>query len=404
MRALIALVLLGGCHCRSSDEAGSTIAVLPASTVSDGVELPKLPQSPDGIEELKQLDQSIEIHRGKFRDTPFLLSNVRERATVYGHVEDYLDALAITKAWIETTPNDEAAWSGRIGALLAVHRFAEARALFPHIEASSREGLQASVDEATGKLDEARAYKEKLLKIWPTPTNAGQLAASLALVGRYDEALAMMKQAESLVRDNPPTLFAWLLFQWGRIYELKGELAAARKFYVASRARLVTLEATVHLIQTMQQTGDPAGALALARAEATVNPHPELLALAGRIDEARAGWERYLAVLPEAFSDHAARFFLAAGNDPARALTLARANLANRATPEAYALVVEAALAAGKPADACTAADPIATNPATTRPNRFLVWKAYSACGRKADADRLGGELGISGSAAPRQP
>jgi hypothetical protein len=112
--------------------------------------------------------------------------------------------------------------------------------------------------------------------------------------------------------------------------------------------------------------------------------------------DARAGWERYLAAYPAAFGDHAARFYLGVGGDPARALALAEANLANRDTAEAAALVVDAALAAGDAARACeVAAHLIARGPARRR-ERFSAWKAFATCGRTADADRLARELGIA--------
>ena len=99
-----------------------------------------------------------------------------------------------------------------------------------------------------------------------------------------------------------------------------------------------------------------------------------------------------MTALPEAFADHAARFYLAAGADPARALELARANLANRTTAEARALVVEAALAANQPATACEVAAALASG---TRAQQFLAWRAFGACGRAAEAAALARRLGI---------
>ncbi len=69
----------------------------------------------------------------------------------------------------------------------------------------------------------------------------------------------------------------------------------------------------------------------------------------GQEKEARA-WQqqaqhRYDELLEKhanAFADHAAEFFLAAGRDPARALHWARFNLAVRHTPRAQALLVQA--------------------------------------------------------------
>ena len=60
---------------------------------------------------------------------------------------------------------------------------------------------------------------------------------------------------------------------------------------------------------------------------------------------------------PEAFADHAAEFWLAAGGDPEKALSLAQRNLEVRRTPRAYELVLQAALAAEETAVACDAAE-----------------------------------------------
>jgi tetratricopeptide (TPR) repeat protein len=234
---------------------------------------------------------------------------------------------------------------------------------------------------------------------------------ALAQAGRADEAIALIPKGAAAVRDNPTQLIAWLLFQWGRCYELKGELATARDFFAAAHERLPGyMEATTHLAQTMIATGDRAGAArlvdeALGGTTATSSDggapashrHPELLALAAELghpelaEEARTEWERYVAALPLAFSDHAARFYLK--RDPARALELARVNHANRDTPEARALVVEAALAAGDTKAACAVVEPLIK--AGTHAQRFLAWQALSRCGRAADAERLGRDLGI---------
>jgi hypothetical protein len=59
---------------------------------------------------------------------------------------------------------------------------------------------------------------------------------------------------------------------------------------------------------------------------------------------------------PEAFADHAARFWLGAGGDRAKALDLARKNAALRRTEAALDLLLSAALAAGSEESACEAA------------------------------------------------
>src|SRR6185503_3436625 len=106
-------------------------------------------------------------------------------------------------------------------------------------------------------------YREQMARDYPSPTTLTQWSASLATAGRYDEALAVMRRVPALMHDNPPQLLAWILFQWGRIYELRAEPVAARAFYEAARARLPTIEVTVHLAQAIAATrGDPSALVA----------------------------------------------------------------------------------------------------------------------------------------------
>lgn len=411
----IVLALLVGCH-RGHDDAGAT-KVSPASAVSDAAPaapsiLPKLPRSPDGELELRELDKTIAFYRDHPPMVGQLVATIRERITIFGRVEDYLEVLAITDAWTKRTPDDPAAWQARIDALAAVHRFADARALVDHLAPDARAAALALLAEATGDTAAGLAQRGALAQAWPTVDHVAAYGAALAAAGRTDDALAEMKRAATLVHDNAPTLFSWYLFQYGRVYELADQPAAARTFYVASRERLDTLEAAVHLAQTTLATGDPTAAGTIAREALTTvagpRPYPDLLALAGRTDDARAGWERYVAALPEAFADHAARFYLTTTPptpaDRARALALARANLANRDTADARALVVEAALAATPTPDtalACTTATPLAA-PTARRAHRFLAWKAFSSCADRAgEAARVAASLGIAAPAAP---
>ena len=391
--------------------------------------VPKLPRSESGDDELRIIDRQIEIHRVKPDDIAQVIDLYLTRAGIRGDLEDYQAALALTATWLERSPDDLDAMKARVRALSRVHRFADARAELalikqrPKINAGEWQPLEATIDEATGKLALSLPEREQMAKMWPSPTNLTQLAGALGLECKYDEALAVMPKAAAAVRDNSPVMLTWLLFQWGRLYEQKGEMAAARELYAAARDRMPgSLEAIVHLAQTMIATGDSAAAKPIVQAALAADRHPELVALAANLDqtalplgsadgraqvpaigpehkaaliaEARAGWERYLAALPEAFSDHAARFYLGVGGDPARALVLAQANLANRDTVEARELVVDAALAAGAAAQACAVVEPL-RDPALPHAARFKAWQALSRCGRTADAERLAGDLGI---------
>jgi len=378
LRLAILAILLGGCRNDRDHDAGAVPVTQPASAVSAGEPLPKLPQSADGAEELRGLDTRIDRVRDKPAELATLIALLRERAAYSGRLEDFVDALALSKSLVEQSPADPAAWRQRFDALLAVHEFAAAREVLPHTPAKDHPELAAALAEATGDLLTALAFRKRRATEWPRLENIARHGATLAAAGKLDEALAEMRRAAAAVRDNPPQLFAWFLFQYGRVLELRGDFSSARRFYEASRARMETLEATSHLVEILRSTGDRAGADAIAK----TSTHPELT----------GDWDSYVTALPKAFSDHAARFYLAAG-DGARALALAQADRANRDTHVSRALVVEAALAAKDPKLACEVAPALAADP--QRDGRFLAWRAFSTCGRTADAATLAAELGI---------
>lgn len=355
--------------------------------------VPALPPSPNPAEAMRTLDARIAAHVAEPDQEIELLL---QRAALHGRLEDYTEALARSQAWTEAEPTSPAAWAQRGSALARVHRFAAARAAVARCRSLARdpaiwEGLAATIAEATGDLASSGTYREHQATAYPNATTLALWAGHLAIAGRIPEALAVMPRAAAAIRDNPASLLNWILFQWGRIYELAGEPAKARSFYAAAHARLPTLETTAHLAQTMLATGgDPNALVASALGS---DPSPELYALAGEPEEARREWERYLAAFPEAFADHAARFYLDSttrgGANPQRALVLAKLDFANRPTLESRALVVEASLAAKAPA--CELVEPLVHS--QLRPQLFIAWRALAACGR--DASALAKQLGI---------
>jgi tetratricopeptide (TPR) repeat protein len=389
MRVAIVAALLITASCRGDRNDHRQ----PAHTTAQAVVVPALPRSPDGIAELHALDQRIAIHKANAHDE---LAYLGQRASARGRLEDYQAMLAISADWIATSPNDSDAWLARAHALAMVHEFAEATAALAHATGEGVDDEAIAIDEATGRRDRALAARAGLAKIRPNDVTLTQYLASLALAGKFAEARALIPKAAALVRDNPPELFAWLYFQWGRVYEQQGDLATARAFYEASHARMPSIETTAHLIAAQLATGQADAAKRLVADTLKTDPHPSIVELAvgvglARVADAKTAWDRDVTALPNAFADHAARFYLKV--DPKRALELARINLGNRDTPEARALVVEAALAAGDPASACAVVDPLLAAP--QRGDRFTAWRALSQCGRGSDAERLAKDLGI---------
>jgi hypothetical protein len=182
--------------------------------------------------------------------------------------------------------------------------------------------------------------------------------------GRPADGAPLMQRAWDALRGPTPFAAAGFLFQWGRIYEEAGETGVARDRYeLAWRAVPRHHEAATHYAGTLALTGDRDTAIEVLEGELATQatPHPEteaaLAQLLAQRDparahalavSARAGWERYIAALPEAFADHAARFYLAPGEmrDPARALVLARLSYAQRPNAQAEALLEQAERAA----------------------------------------------------------
>jgi hypothetical protein len=401
LRLLVAAMLLAACRGGKAPSAHKDAGRDgPASVVSV---IPKLPISRDGARALTELDNELEAMRDvPMRLVPLLLA----RAQIRGDLRDYQDALDVTAALVRMQATEADAWKLRVQALLAVHDFAAAKLALAtlaslHIDPSFLVDYQTTLAEASGDADTALALREKQASAAPNPSTLTAYAVTLAQAGKTDEAKALIPKAAAAVRDNPAQLLAWLLFQWGRVHELAGELAVARDFFAAAHARLPGyVDATAHLAQTQIATGDRAAATQVVDEALKAQRHPELLALAAELGhpelaaEAKAAWEAYVAALPLAFSDHAARFYLGVGHDPARALALAKVNQANRDTREARALVIEAALAGNDTRAACAVVDPLVSG--GTRAERFMAWQALSRCGRTQDADQLATALGIA--------
>jgi tetratricopeptide (TPR) repeat protein len=359
---------------------------------------------------LRELDERVAL-AARDTTTAGLAARIAlalERAAVTGDLDDLQLALTLSDRQLAELPDQTETWLVRAQALGRVHRFAEAKAALAKVRAreanlgDSLDPMIATLAEATGDLATARPIREQQARDWPRAENLVMLAGDQALAGDLDGALATMTRAHQALKFSTAIPLAWMLFQWGRLHEQRGESAAARAFYQEALARLPGyLEPRAHLAQLLIAAGDRDAAAALL--DPAHDRHPELLGLAAtlaatadrpaRLATAKAAWERYLAALPEAFADHGARFYLGVGADPVRALALARLNLANRDTHEARALLVEAALAAGDKPAACDAAGPLVAAPAL-RAYRFLAWRALTACGRP-EAAALGRELGI---------
>jgi hypothetical protein len=229
----------------------------------------------------------------------------------------------------------------------------------------------------------------------PNLPNLARLGSVLADRGATAEAEVAFASAQAHFRDVNPLPLAWMYLQAGMMWQRQGSLSRARSLFEEAHRRLPDYAAaTSHLAATLAATGEPARARELLCALAEQADDPEyaaqcagLLDDAGRADDAAplraraaARYDQLIARHPEAFAEGAARFWLTVGGSPKRALALAEKNVAVRPIADAYALVIEAALAANATARACQAAQAAERLGATTARLTLLAGRARAAC------------------------
>lgn len=239
-----------------------------------------------------------------------------------------------------------------------VHRFEEAREHLARAEAMGAppeavERQLLTIDQACGvELDRVLDARQHIALTSGRLEDLVPLAAVLTDLERFTEADAIYRQAFSTYDGVSPFPLAWACFQLGMLWgELvpEADLGAAARWYRRAIAYLPGyVKARVHLAEiygSQCQIEDAEALLMQARS----SNDPELqwrlsdaLIAQGRFEEAeiqleaaRFGFENFLNRHLLAFADHAAEFYVGSGNDPERALELARINVANRQTRRA---------------------------------------------------------------------
>jgi tetratricopeptide (TPR) repeat protein len=377
------------------------------------VEVPLEPRTTDGTIAAQNLDAQIDGFvtaaeaQGAERLALAVAPLYAARAQFLGRVDDLVLSLAATERVLAAAPEDPEALLAHAGALAGLHRFGEATAVLTRAErvgadATALLAQRAAISEATGRDEAALALRRELVTRSPTLSSLGGLAALEHRLGHTGDAAGHFAAARAAFADVSPFPLAWLDFQEAQAHERSGDGDAARALYARALRRLPGYAAAAsHLAALLAQSGEPERALALLEAlppgatdPELVGQRAELCAKLGRGDEARAlitsasrRYDALLAQAPAAFADHAARFWLGPGGDPRRAASLARQNLAVRTTDDAFALAIDASLAAGEPRPACALADrALAARPAASKALLAPIYRAYVACGRAAAA------------------
>jgi tetratricopeptide (TPR) repeat protein len=329
-----------------------------------------------------------------------LVTLLQARASTYGRVEDLERAEDLGEQAVIRAPRSPEAWLARAASRSAVHRFREAsadldRAQSLRAEPDAIAAQRASIALATGQVATALTVERVRAERVPGMATLSALGVGLAESGDGPGASRAFTRALASYRDTSPFPVAFVEFQQGLLDERAGDLASAANHYRSVIERLPGhAQAAVHLAGIEIALGRLEAADAALRTLMSEASDPEIpatrsmlarrrgdLAMAAREESAaRSRYHELLQRHPDAFADHAARFFL--DREPAEALRWAVHNLGVRQTSDAYDLALSAALRAGDARARCDIArraGPVAGG--STRLG-ILVSDALAVCGR----------------------
>ena len=299
-------------------------------------------------------------------DTPAeaasLIDLLMLRGLILGRISDYERAAQLADRLVDVAVDDAAAYVTRGRTRAVFHRFAEALDDFDHAERLSPDDDAAKQERAT-VLQALGRYDEALSTYENAPGRAGRFQNAAALTGFWAEqgetvsAERLYLQSLGNYRGISPLPLALLDFQLGVMWMRKERLDQARSYFEAAIRRVPAYTAAQgHLGEVEAALGEPEAAIARLNPLAISSDDPDYAAQLARIlgemgrNEESLTWrrraaDRYDALVtahPAAFADHAAEFWLGAGDDPQEALRLAELNLQIRKTPRANELVAQA--------------------------------------------------------------
>ena len=212
---------------------------------------------------------------------------------------------------------------------------------------------RAAIFQAVGRYDEAFTVFRNAVDRRADFASLAALASLCADRGDVATAEHLFHESRDHYRGVSPFPLAQLDFRRALMWLAQGDLPRARSWLGAAHRRLPDYApAQGHLAEVEAALGETDSAIARLRPLTITSDDPDyaaqlarILSEVGRVEEARewraraaARYDELLARHPEAFADHAAEFWLEAGADPHRALSLATMNLEVRPTPRAHEL------------------------------------------------------------------
>ena len=315
--------------------------------------------------QIDALEPEVMRGRASIETRAGLTELISLRGLIVGRIADYDRAEEIAEQLVRDAPTDPRALLARARTRAGFHRFNDAladvdRAERLSLDTETANGERASIFQALGRYDESLALREEAAKRRASFENLAALVGLHAERGEIEAAEQRYEESRIQYRGVSPIPLALLDFQMGFMWMNEGRLDDARRSFEAARRCLPEYApARGHLAEVEAQLGNIDSAITRLHSLAASSDDPDYAAQLARIlgDAGRDGESRHwrqlaatrydelVASRPEAFADHAAEFWLAAGANPAKALRLARMNVDVRNTPRARGLLAQAVAA-----------------------------------------------------------
>jgi tetratricopeptide (TPR) repeat protein len=313
------------------------------------------------------------VDRARPKDKLAIVDLLLDRSHYLGKVSDLEQAEKIAAGMNDNDGGDGSSETHLARAVVAnaLHRFDTAlQELDLATQAGAAvlrvHGTRASVFMARGRYDEALGLQLPDVEHRSSLT----IASAAVLASKMQKPTAEWERLFELARerftDVSPFALAWMDFQRGTLFELAGDDKSARIWFAEA---VDVLPLYAHAAVHLAPSEPPADAIKLLEKIRATSDDPEVLAALAKaqqraghadaagplIDAAKKRYDEIVAKYPEAFADHAARFWLDLGNDPKKALELARLNAKNRGTEDALDLWMAAGAGAKSQDDVCLA-------------------------------------------------
>jgi tetratricopeptide (TPR) repeat protein len=317
--------------------------------------------------QIDSLEPDVRLGRATVETRAGLVELITLRGLIVGRIADYVRAEEIALQLVREAPTDPRAFVARARTRATFHRFDDAladldRAERFSLDAETANGERAAIFQAVGRYDEALTLREEAAARRASFENVAALVGLHAERGEIEAAERRYAESRSRYRGVSPFPLALLDFQLGLMWMNAGRLDNARRSFEVALCRVPAYApAQGHLAEVEAQLGEIDSAVARLCSLAISSDDPDyagqlarILAEAGRDREswhwrrlAAARFGELVANRPEAFADHAAEFWLAAGADPDKALRFAKMNMEVRNTPRARTLLAQAIAANG---------------------------------------------------------